>query len=445
VQVRNALITGHLDLTEANAIMKEPLFAAVNWVSARFLGDEMTTARTSVMLAAVFVLALLASGSDCFARTIWIAIPFAFLSYYPFQYAHLDMAEFPCSIGILVCIAATGARLRGGANWTVVLGAIAAAVTYGIKIQYLYVAAIPATAFFLAIVIRYFSGLPIARTQWFDLGGAALFSVIFASLFFLAWVLPNRELFAHAIELSVEQQARSGSSVVLHNLHDLIRNVRIWPIFVLVMVGTAALWWQWHTGAGSSRVPEEWIASTAPLVAWLVLESHKLGLSYLPSRYLVSAYLAAGMLGAAALSLTTWPAVKRAPRSAVTLIAALGVLALALNVAYYVRSLRDRHYTILDAQTAFQASGKWRGKVVVGPWAPALFWGSGAITRPVWKGYNDHDILARQHPAAIVTEPDQSDSDGAFARDGIKLSPKVDYKFDIGPWRVDVYEMNGHP
>ena len=444
-QVRNALVTGHLDLTEADGIMIEPLFEAVNWLSARFLADRMTTARTSVMLAAISGLTFLASWSGPFARTIWIAIPFVFLSYYPFHYAHLDMAEFPCSIAILFCIAATGARLRGGANYTLVLGAIAAAVTYAIKIQYLYVAAIPPTAFVLAIVIRHFSGLPIARTQWFDLGGAALCSVIFASLFFLAWVVPNRELFAHAIERIFEQQARLGSSVVLHNLHDLIRDVYIWPIFVLVMVGTAALWWQCHTGAGSSRVPEEWIASTAPLVAWLLLESHKLGLSYLPSRYLVSAYVAAGMLGAAALSLTTWPAIKGAPRSAVTLVAALGVLALGLNVAYYVRSLRDRHYTILDAQTAFQASGKWRGKVVVGPWAPALFWGSGAITRHVLKGYNDRDILARQHPAAIVTEPDQSDSDGAFARDGIKLPPKVDYKFDIGPWRVDVYEMNGHP
>jgi hypothetical protein len=439
-QVRNALITGHLDLTESDGVMKEPLFAAVNWLSARFLVDRMTTARTGVMLAAISVLAFLASWSSHFARTIWIAIPFAFLSYYPFHYAHLDMAEFPCSIAILVCIAATGARLRGGANYTLMLGAIAAAVTYAIKIQYLYVAAIPPIAFFLAIIFRRSSGLQIARTQWFDLGGAALFSVIFASLFFVAWVVPNRELFVHATEMSFGQQVGWGSRVVVHNLHDLIRDVHIWPIFVLVMVGTAALWWQWHTGA----VPEEWIASAAPLVAWLVLESHKLGLSYLPSRYLVSAYLAAGMLGAAGLSLTTWPTIKGAPRFAVTLVAALGVLALALNVAYYVRSLRDRHYTIFDAQTAFEASGTWRGKVVVGPWAPALFWGSGAITRPVWKGaYNDHDILARQHPAAIATEPNQSDSDGAFASDGIKLPPKADYKFAIGRWSVDVYEMNG--
>jgi hypothetical protein len=442
-QVRNALITGHLDLTEADGVIRAPLFAAVNWLSARFLADRMTIARTGVMLVAISVLAILASWCSHFARTIWIAFPFAFLSYYPFHYAHLDLAEFPCSIAILVCIAATGARLRGGANYTLVLGAIAAAVTYAIKIQYLYVAAIPPIAFFLAIVFRRSSGLPIARTQWFDLGGAALLSVIFASLFFVAWVVPNREMFVHAIEINFGQQADWGSRVVVHNLQDLIRDMRIWPIFVLVMVGTAGLWWQWHTGAGSSRVPEEWIAGTAPLVAWLVVESHKLGLSYLPSRYLVSAYLAAGMLGAAGLSLTTWPAIKGAPRSAVMLVATLGALALALNVAYYVRSLRDRHYTILNAQTAFQASGKWRGKVVVGAWAPALFWGSGAITRPVWKGlYNDHDILARQHPAAIATEPDQSESGGAFAGDGIKLPPKADYKFDIGRWQVDVYEMS---
>src|SRR5215470_7061485 len=68
-QVRNALITGHLDLTESDTIMREPLFAAVNWLIARFLGDQMTIARISVMLGAVSVLALLANGSGHFART----------------------------------------------------------------------------------------------------------------------------------------------------------------------------------------------------------------------------------------------------------------------------------------------------------------------------------------------------------------------------------------
>jgi hypothetical protein len=440
-QVRNALITGHLDLTESDTIMKEPLFAAANWLIARFLGDEMTIARTSIMLTAVSVLAFLASGSGHFARTVWIAIPFTFLSYYPFHYAHLDMAEFPCSVAILVCIAATGARLRGSASWTVVLGAIAAAVTYAIKFQYLYVAAIAPIAFLLAIAFRRFSGLPIDRTQYFDFGSAVLFSGVFASIFYLAWVLPNRELFVRAIKRGFEQQPTWGSRVVMDNLQNLIWDVRIWPILVVVTVGAAILCWQWRTGAANSRVLEEWIASAAPPLAWLALESHKLGLSYLPSRYLISAYIAAGLFGAAGLSLITWPTIKDAPRSAVTLIGALGLLALALNVNFFLRALHDRHYALRDAQTVFQASGNWRGKLVIGSWAASLFWGSGAITRPVYKGVNDHDILARQHPAAIATEPDGSDSEGAFASDGIRFPVKADYDFDIGPWRVNVYEM----
>jgi hypothetical protein len=443
-QVRNALVTGQLDLAESDAVVKTPLFAAASWLIARFVGNTMEAARTALMLLTISILAVLGSSSGSFGRAICFAIPFVFLSYYPFHYAHLALAEFLCSVIILVCVAATSARLRGGSRWFLVLAAIAAATAYATKVQFFYVAAIPPAAFFFSIMLRFLSDLPVRRKEWIDLGSAILLTVSCACAFFLVWILPNRESFVEALATSLGQQSGGGNlSVVLFNLETLISDKHTWPIFALLFIGMTTLWRQWREGANDVGARQEWIATVAPLVAWLMLEAHKLSLGYLPSRYLVSLYLAIGMLGAAGLSLMKWQ-ITNSRKTVLAVVVAVSVVAFTANVLFFAESLRNRRYATHEAQAIFQKNGQWYGKVVIGPWAPMLFWGTGAITRPVWKGLNDHDILARQKPAAIVSEPDQLDSDGAFASDGIRLPSKADFVINIAQWRVEVFELKSN-
>ena len=103
---------------------------------------------------------------------------------------------------------------------------------------------------------------------------------------------------------------------------------------------------------------------------------------------------------------------------------------------------------IHDAQLQFAADPFWRGKVVMGGWAPTLFWGGGTVTIPVWKGYfNDKHILSRFRPAAIVSESDENDSYGAFKADGIALNKVASrvLKFRIARWNLRVYVLPAQP
>jgi hypothetical protein len=146
------------------------------------------------------------------------------------------------------------------------------------------------------------------------------------------------------------------------------------------------------------------------------------------------------LLGAAAIctrqrTLFKWPA--HAPHAV-----GLAVLALAvtLNAALYVKSLLDRHYVIDAVQSALAADGRWRGKLAMGPWAPTLFWGTGAVTKPIWHGaYNDRNIVARFNPSAIVTEPDQQDSSQALSADGVRLPTQPDLSLRVHSWNLQIY------
>jgi hypothetical protein len=442
-QVRNAITSSHFSLDESDGVIKAPLFAGANWVFARYFGDSMVTARTCMVLATTLLLALIASGSSVFARTVWIAVPLVFFSYYPFNYAHLDMAEFLCCLLILVSVGATEARLRGSSRWAIAGGALASACAYAVKIQYLYVAGIAPLAFLIAIGFRHLSGLPIGRRQWGDVGYAALLATIFGALFGCIWVLPYHELFLRVLTTQLgERVATTLSTVLLHSLRVILEPGRIWPTFALFFMGVYIITRQWRETTGLKIGREDWIASIAPLAAWLVLESHDLKLSYLPSRYLLSMYLALGMFGAVGLALISRSALKSMPRTISMIIAGTVVLVLSFNIIFYVDALYHRQYALYNAQSAFRESGNWRGKVVLGPWAAALFWGTGAITRPVWAGYfNDKDILNSQHPSAIVTEPDQQDSQMAFAHDGIQLPGTPNRTFRVGPWTVELFEV----
>jgi hypothetical protein len=445
-QVRNSLVTGHLDLSESDGVIKEPIFAAINWLVARFWKDDMAAARTSLMLACTLMLALFASGSGRFSRSIWIAFPVVFLSYYPFHYAHLDMAEFPACLFTLLAVAATWARLRGASRAYLACAAAAAAISYALKIQFLYVAAIPPGGVLLAIGLRRLSRLPVPRQYWLDFAVAIALALAFAALYALVWIVPHADLYFRIMGAQVALRTEAQGSRLrlgLHNVHLIVADHHAWPLILIFLLGLAVLAGRWRATADNSSERSEWIAAVAPLTAWIILESHKLFLGYLPSRYLLGSFLAASLLGTAGLALASQPGLPSSPRIWRVAVLGVGLVAFILNAISFGRSLDERRYVLAQTQSEFQSTGNWRGKKVLGPWAPALFWGSGAIVRPVWNGYfNDHDILATERPAAIVSEPDQQDSEGALANDGVHLPASPIKSVTVGPWTVNVYSMS---
>ena len=442
-QVRNAMVTGHLDLAESDGVLKTPLFAAGAWLALAAFGDSMATLRAAVVLSCGLVLALMASGGSAFSRMLRLAIPLVFLSYFPFHFGHLALAEMPSCIAIVAALWFVHLRLQGAGAWTLAASGLLAFVAYALKVQFVYAAVIPAVAFAAVIPLRWLSGLTVPRRAWTDVLASAATAAGFAALFAAVWIWPNRDLFS-AVSGQVTGRSTSLADIprmAIANVHEVLREPGVWPL--LMLVGLGAVWAarEWRASAHDQQARLAWIGLMAPPFAWAAVEMHKLSLNYLPSRYVVSLLVAVSLLGAAAICTRQRPLFGRPAHGAHAAGLVALAMVLALNAALYVKSLRDRRYVIDGVQTALAADGRWRGKLAMGPWAPTLFWGTGALTKPIWHGaYNDRDIVARFNPAAIVTETDQQDSSQALSADGLHLPTHPDLSLRVHSWNLQIYQ-----
>jgi hypothetical protein len=104
--------------------------------------------------------------------------------------------------------------------------------------------------------------------------------------------------------------------------------------------------------------------------------------------------------------------------------------------------MKRREFKIEAINRYFSAAIRNIDQPIVGPWAPSATWDCKARSIPVWRDYmNDKDLLNRLHPQAIITEPNQAESNEAYQSQGIDLGLISDSArpFRIGRWTVIVY------
>ena len=120
----------------------------------------------------------------------------------------------------------------------------------------------------------------------------------------------------------------------------------------------------------------------------------------------------------------------------------IAILFLIANSLQYSFLLQRRTYHIEAINQYLSATLKKRDQPVMGPWAPTATWDCKAKCIPVWKDFmNDKDLINRFHPQAILSEPDESESNQAYSSQGINLAQLADstHSFQLGRWQVIVY------
>jgi hypothetical protein len=121
-------------------------------------------------------------------------------------------------------------------------------------------------------------------------------------------------------------------------------------------------------------------------------------------------------------------------------------LFLIANSIHYSFLLGRRTYNIEAINNYFSSVLKNSHQPVMGPWAPTATWDCKARCIPVWKNFmNDKDIINRFHPQAILSEPNEDESNQAYSSQGINLNQLADStrEFELGRWNVIVYWIAG--
>lgn len=440
-QVRNGSIVGHISMDESDALVKEPGFAALAWIATQVGGDSMVVTRFVLIVVNGLLIAWLVSDAMIGMAVVVVLLPALFFAYYPFHYAHLAMAEMPAISMLFLALLFLSRRLSGQGSANIVRAAFAIFLAYAIKFQFIYMAAWPSLAIAVAALFRV---RPLAEAVR-DFVAASAIGLAFCLLYWAGWLLPNWGLISFIMRRQVGERMSDWSDM-LHTVYAqcrvLLFDVYLWPLMLVSVMSIALAIHVWRADR-SDDARKLWTACMCPAIAWLMLEGHKLVMVYMPSRYLLSLYAAmAAVAGGGFLLLR-----QRHLHLPVRYVVGLGVaiaIAWATSIGFYIAALERREYQLERAQTFLRSEGNWRGRTVVGAWAPSLFWGTEAVTIPIWKDYfNATRILARFRPVAIVAESDEADSGQALRADGVdaaRLASRI-HRLRVARWDLVIYEV----
>lgn len=439
IQIRNLLDHGYLDLAECDNFLKTPLFNLTLAVPYALFGTNLETGRLAVLLLTLVIIFFMSK-----AKEMRIIIPFfiiiTLLQYQVFQFTHFALAEILSSSLILLSIALyLQARIEPDEKISrrkLAAAVIILSLSYYFKIQFIYI-------IFLPLVTILFEK---AFGRWKPLGHGILRTVLLwtaipAFVYLVGWYLPSFTTYNHMMVHQSGTFGISGETIDLieFNLREFFLkgpSLYLTILFLLMLFLSILLYRNGATRKFKVLLPAA--------LAWNLLELHKILMVYLPTRYQLSLLVSIGftislILAEAFEGKSMLPdMVKKIFRySAVFIVMSV----LILQVVSYQKTLSNRTFEIREVNR-YLASCSGEEDTVIGAWAPSFTWKSNSRSFPVWNGFlNFQDPLNSFHPRAIVSEPDEEDSNQAYLHQSIDLNLISDSvkTFKIGLWDVNIY------
>ncbi|MEO8147239.1 MAG: hypothetical protein ABI723_06360 [Bacteroidia bacterium] len=433
-QVRNYLNYGTLKMDEYDNLIKTPLLEAIYFLPLKFIGIHSSTTRLTVLCLSFLMLLLIWFRRDIYFSNMFI-VGIVLLNYYVFNYAHYGLAEMLCTAFIfsgcyLLQISINAASKKRIVKMIFANALFAAA--YYTKFISLYALVIPIAALTLDYLL--------IKDDDKSLHGKLLITSIASILFFMllyivAWILPNYDnfIFVYKHQPAQLDLSLTGAYRILLHIIGIFKTPSV-AIGAILFVFTFLIAIYLFIKKASLSFRKSYLV----IFCWLLCELPKLTMGYLPSRYMVSVYFAILVLVSIVLNYLYFE--KEFSKYKPVVIAAT-VLLLLSNLFFYYKTYTQRKFTIAQWNEYF-SHYDLLNKKVIGPWAPSLTWECKAYTYPVWYDFmNDKEILTKQKPVVIISEPGEEESSNAFKLNGIDLNQHADsvIKTHIGSWDVNIY------
>ncbi len=440
IQLRNFIDHGYLDVAECDNLLKTPVFNMLLAAPYALLGTDLQVGRLAVLILALSMVFLFSK----FKEMRWVAMIFTLLvmlQYHVFQFSHFALAEILSSLVIILSISVYFFARRQENDdkkrkW-IIISVLLLSISYYLKIQFIYVVALP----FIAYLLESFTANPDRENRRALIVPMVAGTLGPALVYILGWYLPNFSTYNFMMS---HQSGTFGISSQTFNIlrfnieHLFLKGpVVILSIFHLVslIIGIVLL---------RLKPTGKFFILFSAAVAWNIIESHKLLMVYLPTRYQLSMIISAGftisivLAELLAMSYGAKTNLKRIFSFAAVIVA---LLILSTNSFHYLRIYQNRSYQIREVNS-YLAENSSPGEVVIGAWAPSFTWASDNRSFPVWDGFlNYKDPVEKYRPLAIISEPDEEDSNQAYTGQGIDLYSVSDSTrtFRIGLWDVSVF------
>lgn len=434
-QVRNKINYDKFGLYESSAAIKTPGFSALMYLPLSIFGCQREVARLAILLISLLVLT---STALFYLRDMKLTLLLSILlyfSYYIFLYSHYSIGEM-----VAVSLIFWGISLYFRAKYLhehsikiAVLIALLLFAAFVVKFQFIYAIAIPIIGYVLLWIFD--------RNK--SLSKAAITYLITISIlllgFYMLWY--RRHLGFFQFVLGSETK---GRFVGLQDMLPHIQNVldlnftsgAFLPFFIAFWI-CFAIGIYLFRGA-DSRYRMRFLFS----ISWVAVESHKLLMTYLPSRYLTSFYFSIILIICIVLmEMLSQGAILK--KMALVLIALLFVK----NTMDYVHVYKRRSFQIQKINHYLAANSFSKEHPVMGQWAASLCWNTRAYTLYLERNlFHDKDVFKTYHPQFIICEEDEKDIDSAFIKEGVHLDSLADSirYFPVNKWKLKLVWIHLH-
>lgn len=433
-QIRNFVNQGNITMDKSDNFVKTPLFGGILYAPFKIFGTKLWVGRLTILLISLSICFYIFSRNKYLSIFGIFSFFIVFTQLYIFSYFHYCMAEILAtaflflSLYLMIHPYKSKAILKSS-----LLPAFMLSVTYYIKLQFAYaVFIIP-----LSLILFFIFNLNNRKILIRQFIYTNIFIIAFALIYFLLWYLPNKSFFNYVMSNQTGDRFEGFSKMFNRfelNLEYALYTKRLivytYSYYILFLIG---LVWCFFTKNKLYKI------MFIGLSCWVLLESHKLFLTYFPTRYAISLLFAMGMT----MSLTIHELFSNTIKNKFSL--ALKVLSISITIFFTV--INFGHYYLTYSSRKFElnkineylSSYHFKEKPIIGSWATSVSWESKAISYPIWNNYfNYQDIIKQHKPCVIVTEVDEKDSDQSFLSSGINIDDYADSikYFEVNYWKL---------
>lgn len=433
-QIRNFVNHDDLTFSKSDNFVKTPLFGAILFIPFKIFGTQLLVGRLSILLISIGICFFIFNFNPYYRLFGLFSFVFVFSEFYVFHYFHYSMAEILSttliflSIFLMVKPYKIHAPLKAG-----LLSATFISLAYYVKIQFLYDVIILPSVIMLFILFKLYDKKLLLKQLLYTMA----FLFLYMLIYFLLWYLPNKNFLNYVMADQTSNRFFSFPGLlrgIVGNIYysfytDYLR------LFTFSFVGLYIVGFVYNFHTKSSVFKALFIG----LSCWILIESHKLSMTYLPTRYLISLIFPMGLIMALVVNELLFIKGKNVNVGLLKVFSIVILILLGIeNFKDYSYSYKNRSFAILKVDT-YLSHFDFGNKPVIGAWAPSLSWKSKAISYPVWKDYfNDSDVIKEQNPAIIISETDEEDSNKAFSSRGIVIDEYADsiVYFTVNHWNL---------
>ena len=388
--IRNYISQNTFDFEKSDVPVKAPLFSVLFYFPFLLFGSKLIVARVSV--AAISFLILISTLRTLNIKPLGalLIIPSILLQYHLFHFTHYALSEILAVMLTFFSLVLFGKKINEKKFRAAgVLSSLIIFIVLLLKFNFVYlIPLIPLLSLFLWITTK--------EKKFKSTFVASTLSLLFLSaLYFFFFILPHKELFFNVLK-SQSQNKFVSISQLPGNIYLLVKyffSGVLLPVSISFTVALILLF------PFKEKIKTKDRAALIPaLLIWLILESHKLSMSYLPTRYFIPLIFAMMIFSAIVFS-TAFANGGKTLRAAIILLSAAF---LTTNIFFYVKSYNRREYKLLSLSKKISRL-HLENETALGNWSSSITWNSAIRTLPfIPDGFSDSLILQKEKPRFIA-------------------------------------------